>query len=113
MRIFKTRNLAAAACRDGRVLIGDATAKPARPVRPGEVLLVRDGLINRVFVVRGLPASRVGARLVPGFCEDRTPPEELERAKAARVQQLLARARGTGRPTKRDRRQLDDLFKPL
>ncbi len=90
--------------------VGETVVKPARDVRIGETVTVRDGLLQRVFVVRDLPASRVGAKLVPDFCEDRTPPEEIERVKNARVQQILARDRGAGRPTKRDRRQLDELF---
>ncbi len=110
MRIFKTRSLAVAACRGGHVSIGEAVVKPARDLRIGEVVTVRDGLLQRVFAVKGLPASRVGAKLVPDFCEDLTPPEEIERVKANRVQQILARDRGAGRPTKRDRRQLDHLF---
>lgn len=110
MRIFKTRSLAVAACRGGHVSIGDTVVKPARDLRIGETVTVRDGLLQRVFMVKGLPASRVGAKLVPDFCEDRTPPEEIERVKTQRVQQILARDRGAGRPTKRDRRQLDHLF---
>ena len=102
--------MATSACRRGLVSIGELVVKPARDVRIGEVVTVRDGLLNRVFLVRGLPDSRVGARLVPDFCEDRTAPADLERVRAARVQQLLARERGAGRPTKRDRRQRDDLF---
>ena len=110
MRVFKTRSIAISACRRGLVSIGDQVVKPARDVRIGEVVTVRDGLLNRVFLVRGLPTSRVGAKLVPAFCEDRTSPDDLERVKAARLQQLLGRDRGTGRPTKRDRRQRDSLF---
>ncbi|WP_221032878.1 RNA-binding S4 domain-containing protein [Actomonas aquatica] len=110
VRIFKTRSLAASACRGGHVRLGDTVVKPARDVRIGEVVTVRDGLLERRFVVKGLPASRVGAKLVPDFCEDRTPPEAIEQVKAARVQQVLARDRGAGRPTKRDRRQLDQLL---
>ncbi len=112
MRIFKTRSLAAAACRGGHVRVGDVVAKPARDLRTGEVVTVVDGLLHRIFAVRGLPASRVGAKLVPDYCDDRTPLEEIERVKTARVQQVLARAPGAGRPTKRERRQLDQLFGP-
>lgn len=113
VRVFKTRTLATGACRDGRVRIDDSIVKPSREVRIGEVVTVRDGLIGRVYRVVGIPASRIGAKLVPDHCEDRTPTAEIERAKAARVQQVLARERGAGRPTKRDRRQLDDLLDQL
>lgn len=112
MRIFKTRSLATAACRSSLVHVGGVVAKPARDVRVGEIVTVRDGLIVRELAVTGLPANRVGARLVAEYCADRTAPEVYEQAKAARVQQVLAREPGAGRPTKRDRRQLDRLFGP-
>ncbi len=110
VRIYRTRSLAGDACRAGSVTINDQTAKPAREVRPGETVMVRQGLIRRTLKVVGVPASRVGAKLVPDFCSDLTPREEIERARENRVQQLLAREKSTGRPTKRDRRLLDHLF---
>ena len=110
VRIYRTRSLASDACRAGSVTINDQTAKPAREVRPGETVMVRQGLIRRTLKVVGVPASRVGAKLVPDFCSDLTPREEIERARENRVQQLLAREKRTGRPTKRDRRLLDHLF---
>jgi len=110
VRIYRTRSLASDACRAGSVTINDQTAKPAREVRPGETVMVRQGLIRRTLKVVGVPASRVGAKLVPDFCSDLTPREEIERARENRVQQLLAREKSTGRPTKRDRRLLDHLF---
>lgn len=110
VRAFKTRGLATDACRAGSVTINGQPAKPARDVRPGEVIAVAQGLITRTLRVVAIPKSRVGAKLVPSFCEDKTPPEELEKARAQPVQQFLARERGSGRPTKRDRRALDQLF---
>lgn len=110
VRLFRTRSLATDACRAGSVTVNDQPAKPARGVRPGEVVVVRQGLIHRTLRVVGLPPSRVGAARVAAYCEDRTPPEEFERARTQRVQQILARAKGSGRPTKRDRRRLDRLF---
>ena len=110
VRLFRTRSLATDACRAGNVTVNDQPAKPARDVRQGEVVVVRQGLIHRTLVVRAVPASRVGAKLVATYCEDRTPPAEFERARAQRVQQFLARAKGSGRPTKRDRRLLDRLL---
>lgn len=74
------------------------------------MVTVTDGLLVRTLVVRGVPKARVGAKVVPEFCEDRTPPEAFERVKETQVQQVLARERGAGRPTKRDRRLLDDVF---
>ena len=110
VRVFKTRGLAADACRAGSVEVNGVVAKPARDVRAGEVLSVRQGLIVRTFVVLGIPGTRMGAKRVAEFCEDRTPPEEFEKVKARRVEQFLAREKGLGRPTKRERRALDRFF---
>ena len=111
VRLFKTRSLATDACRAGSVTVNGHPAKPAREVHPGEIVVVRLGLIRRTLQVRAVPPSRVGAGLVAVFCEDRTPPEEFARGREQRVQQLLAREQGSGRPTKRDRRLLDRLFR--
>ncbi len=110
VRIFRTRSLATDACRAGSVTVNGQPAKASRDVRPGELVVVRLGLIHRTLHVLAVPPSRVGAKLVGGFCGDQTPAEEYERARSQRVQQLLARAKGSGRPTKRDRRRLDRLF---
>ncbi len=107
VRLFRTRPLAAAACRAGEVTIDDRPLKPARDVRPGETIHVRQGVMRRTVVVLGVPPSRVGAARVPEFLEDRTPPEERQKVKEQAIQHLLARERGTGRPTKRDRRDLE------
>ncbi len=107
IRIFKTRSLAGSACRAGSVTVNELAAKPAREVHAGELIAVRQGLVLRTLRVIGVPRSRVGAKLVREFCEDLTPPEEFEKAKQMGVQQLLAREKGSGRPTKRDRRLMD------
>jgi ribosome-associated heat shock protein Hsp15 len=107
VRIFKTRSLATDACRAGSVDVGGHAAKPARDVHAGDVITVRQGLIVRTLYVRAAPVSRVAAKRVPEFCEDRTPPEEYSKVQEQRVQQVLAREKGSGRPTKRDRRALD------
>jgi ribosome-associated heat shock protein Hsp15 len=110
VRIFKSRSLASDACRAGSVAVNELPAKPARDVRPGERVTVRQGLVMRTLRVVGVPPSRVGAKLVPNFCIDLTPKEELEKGREHGVQQLLAREKGSGRPTKRDRRLLDRVF---
>jgi len=110
VRLFKTRALATTACRAGAVLIGDVPVKPAREVRIGETVCVRQGLITRTLQVVAAPAARVAAKQVPAFCTDLTPPEEFEKVRAQRVQQFLAREKGAGRPTKRERRRLDRLL---
>lgn len=110
VRIFKTRSQATDACRAGSVTVNGRPVKPSHDTRPGEVVVVRQGLIRRTLKVRAVPPARVGAKLVAHFCEDQTPPAEFARARVQRVQQFLARAKGSGRPTKRDRRLLDQLF---
>lgn len=110
VRLFKTRALAADACRAGAVLVNDLPAKPAREMRAGEIVTVRQGLITRTMRVLAVPAARVGAKLVPAHAEDLTPASEYEKARAQRVQHLLAREKGRGRPTKRERRQIERLF---
>lgn len=110
VRIFKTRALACEACRAGSVTVNELPAKPARAVRPGETVQVQQELMRRTLQVVDVPRSRVGAKLVPTFCTDLTPETEWEKARAKPAQQILAREKGSGRPTKRDRRLLDQLF---
>ena len=110
VRVFKTRPLATAACRAGHVLIGDLEAKPGRDVHVGEIITVRVGVITRTVKITGLPRSRVGAKQVAEFMADLTPAAEYERAKQAGIEHMLARQRGSGRPTKKDRRDMGRLF---
>ncbi len=110
VRVFRTRSLASDACRAGSVEVNALPAKPAREVRAGEKVAINQGLMVRTLQVVGIPRSRVGAKLVAGFCLDLTPPEELAKAREKSVQQVLAREKGSGRPTKRDRRLMDRLF---
>ena len=110
VRVFKTRPEATEACRAGKVLIGELEAKPGRDVHLGETITVRIGMITRTLKVVGLPKSRVGAKLLPEFMTDLTPPAEYERAKQAGIEHMLARERGKGRPTTKERRMLSGLF---
>jgi ribosome-associated heat shock protein Hsp15 len=110
VRVFKTRPLATAACRSGKVLIGELEAKPGRDVHVGETVTVHVGVVTRTLKVVGLPRSRVAARQLPEFMTDLTPPAEYERAKQAGIEHMLARQRGLGRPTKKDRRDMGRLF---
>jgi ribosome-associated heat shock protein Hsp15 len=109
VRMFKSRSLASDACRAGSVAVNEQPAKPAREVRPGETITVKQGLILRTLRVEDLPRSRVGPKLVAKFCTDLTPKEEIEKARENRIQHFLAREKGSGRPTKRDRRLIDRL----
>lgn len=106
--MFKTRPEATAACRAGKVMIGPLEAKPGRDVHAGETIRVKVGVTLRTLKVLGLPRSRVGAKLLPEFLEDLTPAAEYERAKQAGIEHLLARERG--RPTKKERRDMSQLF---
>ena len=110
VRIFKTRPLATVACREGKVSVGELVAKPARTVRAGEIVTVRQGVMQRTLRVVAAPASRVGAVRLAEFYVDLTPPEEFAQAREQRAQQVNARAPGAGRPTKRDRRLQDRFF---
>ena len=110
VRVFKSRALATDACRAGSVAVNDQPAKPGRDVHAGESVAVRLGLITRTLRVLAVPRSRVGAKLVAQFCTDLTPPAEYEKMRERSVQQVLAREKGRGRPTKRDRRLLERLF---
>lgn len=110
VRVFKTRPLATAACRAGKVLIGELEAKSGRDVHVGEIVTVRAGVVTRTLKVTGLPRSRVAAKQLPEFMTDLTPAAEYERAKQAGIEHLLARERGKGRPTKKDRRKMGRLF---
>ena len=110
VRVFKTRAEAAAACRGNSVQVNGLPAKPGRNVHPGEIVSIRIGLVRRTLKVVGLPRSRVAAKQLPEFVADLTPPEEYEKARQARIEHLLARERGRGRPTKKDRRDMGRLF---
>lgn len=110
VRVFKTRPDATAACRAGKVLIGELEAKPGRDIHVGETVTVRVGVITRTLKVVGRPKSRVGAKLLAAYVEDLTPAAEYERARQAGIEHMLARERGQGRPTKKDRREMGRLF---
>lgn len=110
VRVFKTRAEATAQCRNGRVQVNGLDAKPGRDVHIGEVVTARVGIVTRTLKVVGVPRSRVAAKQLPEFLADLTPPAEYDRAKQANLEHLLARERGRGRPTKKDRRELSQLF---
>lgn len=107
VRLHKSRSLATEACQKGRVKLNDREAKPAAEVKEGDRIAVRQPPIWRVFQVKAIPASRMGAKLVPDHLEDVTPWEDLERQDLARKVQADGRRHGEGRPTKRDRRHMD------
>ena len=110
VRVFKTRPEATAACRAGKVQIGDLEAKPGRATHVGETISVKVGLVHRTLKVLGMPRSRVSAKQLPEFVDDLTSVAEYAKAKQAQLEHLLARERGQGRPTKKDRRDMKHLF---
>lgn len=111
-RIFKTRTIAAEACKKGRISINDAQAKPARMIKPGDTIQVRKPPVTYSFKVLQAIEKRVGAKLVPEVMENVTTPDQYELLEMNRISGFIDRARGTGRPTKKDRRDLDDFFTP-
>lgn len=108
-RIFKTRSLAADACKNGRVAINGAQAKPARMVKPGDEVSVRKPPVTYTFRVLQTIEKRVGAKLLPDVLENITPPEQYELLEMSHISGFVNRARGTGRPTKKERRDLDEF----
>ena len=110
VRVFKTRSIATEACKKGHVSIGDSILKPSRIVQVGETIKVRKAPITRSFKVLALSGKRMSAKLVLDFFEDVTPAEEIELLEMQKNMNWISRSRGTGRPTKKDRRELDDFF---
>ena len=112
-RIFKTRTLAADACKNGRVTIGGSRMKASHIIKDGDVIDVRKPPITYTFRVLQAQEQRVGPKLVNNLREDITPKEQYDILEMSHVSGFVNRARGTGRPTKKDRRALDDFNTPL
>ena len=110
IRVYKTRTIAADACKKNRVSINDITVKSSRDVKLNETIRVRKDQIYYEYKVLDIPKSRVGAKLVPDYRVDVTKQEELDKLDQIRHSHNHYRDRGTGRPTKRDRRDLDSYF---
>lgn len=111
-RIFKTRTIAAEACKKGRIMIGGVTIKPSRMIKVGDVIQVRKPPITFSFKVIGLIENRVGAKLVPNYLENVTTPDQYEILEMNRISGFVNRAKGLGRPTKKDRRELEQFTEP-
>ena len=108
LRYFKTRNMATEACKKGQIRVNELIAKPSREVYPMDQLVIRKNQINFQCTVLDIPSSRLGAKLVDRYRKDTTPLEALEQQKVAALAQEHYRKRGTGRPTKKERRDLSD-----
>jgi ribosome-associated heat shock protein Hsp15 len=110
IRAFKTRNEATEACKGGKVKIAGVNAKPSKEVKPGDVLQVRKGTVTYTYKVLQPLEHRVGAKLVPEFALNLTPEAELEKLRAPVETFFITRDRGAGRPTKKDRREIEDAW---
>lgn len=110
IRAFKSRSEATEACNGGKVKLNGASCKPSRDVKVGDLLEVRKGVAQFTYKVVALLENRVGAQLVPNFAENLTPQSELDKLRAPVETFFVKRDRGTGRPTKKERRTLDALW---
>ncbi len=113
IRVFKTRTDATDACKGGKVKVGGVNAKPSKEVKPGEVIQVHKGSVFYTYKVLKLLHNRVGASLVPDYVENLTPEEELAKLNAPVETFFVKRDRGAGRPTKKDRREMEHLWDSL
>ena len=109
VRLYKTRSLATDACKNGRITINGVTVKPSKTVHEGDTVTVRKPPVTYTFRVLQAIENRVGAKLVPEMLENLTPREQYDILEMNRISGFVNRARGTGRPTKKDRRDLDDF----
>lgn len=112
-RIFKTRTLASEACKNGRVMSKGVRMKPSRMVKVGDEIDVRKPPIVYSFRIKQTIEQRVGAKLVPDVLENITRPEQYELLEMSHITGFVNRAQGTGRPTKKDRRQMDEFTTPM
>lgn len=105
-RVFKTRTIATDACKKGRVTISGVTVKPSHGIKIGDTIIVKKPPISYSFEVVGLTENRVGAKLVPDYMKNVTPPEQYELLEMTRISGFVNRQKGMGRPTKKEAREL-------
>lgn len=111
-RIFKTRSIAASACKNGRVTIKGVNVKPSHMIKTGDIISVKKPPVTYSFKVLQCIEQRVGAKLIPGIYENVTDEKQYELLEMSRISGFVNRARGTGRPTKKERRSLDAFIEP-
>ncbi len=111
-RVFKTRSLAATACKNGRVTVGGVNVKPSHMIKRGEIISVKKPPITFSYKVLDCIENRVGAKLLITVYENVTDPKQYELLEMSRISGFVDRARGTGRPTKKERRALDAFVDP-
>lgn len=112
-RIFKTRSIAADACKNGRVTIKGVNVKPSHTVKAGETVNVKKPPVTYSFKILKTIEQRVGAKFIPEIYENVTDPKQYELLEMSRISGFVDRARGTGRPTKKERRQMDAFVEPV
>lgn len=113
IRVFKSRGEATDACKGGKVKVAGQEAKPSREIKPGDTIEVRKGPVIYTYKVLGEVDKRQGAALVPRYAENLTPESELAKLNAPHESFFVTRDRGAGRPTKKERRQMDTLYSAL
>lgn len=109
-RYYKTRNIATTACKKGQIKVNDQVVKPSREVYPTDIIELRKNQINYKLIVNDIPANRVGAKLVDIYRTDVTPKEEFKTQEMLKYSKDYYRKKGTGRPTKKDRRNIEDFY---
>ena len=112
VRLFKTRSQAAEACKKGKVLLKGSPAKPSRNIKIGDIIQVKRPPVLYSFEVLALSENRMNAKLVPDFMRNVTTPDQLELIELGKLAGNMGRAKGTGRPTKKERRDLDQFIDP-
>lgn len=109
-RYFKTRNIATTACKKGHIKVNDQVVKPSREVYATDKISVRKDQVNYSLTILDVPPNRVGAKLVDIYRVDTTPKSAFEAQELLKYSKDYYRKKGTGRPTKKDRRDIDDIY---
>ncbi len=109
VRLFKTRNAASGYCQKDKVIVDDMPAKASKMIKCGDKIILKFPPVIRSFTVTGLTEKRISAKLVSNFITETTPEEEFEKLKQIRENAIYQRKKGTGRPTKKERRIIDNL----
>ena len=110
VRYFKTRNIATTACKKGHVKVNGDAVKPSREIYITDKIVVRKNQINYQFTINAIPPNRIGAKLVAIYITDTTPKEEFETQELLKIAKDYYRKKGAGRPTKKDRREIEDYL---
>ncbi|MDR0830663.1 MAG: RNA-binding S4 domain-containing protein [Prevotellaceae bacterium] len=110
VRLYKTRSQAAEACKKGQIFVGGVAAKASRMIKPNDEIQVKRVPVIYSFRILSIPSGRVGAKLVENYLQNITTPDQIALLEVLKIDKQNGRARGLGRPTKKERRDLDELF---